>query len=114
MRFHVLVAFVLLSAFAALSRAKELPTVDPAHIIAKYGKPDRIKSTEYDKPRPPLVTRMLEYKKESVRFTLLANSPVGSPPPYSSWKLIGFQDPRDNSVISAEEVERRMRGRQKF
>jgi hypothetical protein len=114
MRFRDVVAIFLLLVFTTLLSAKELPTVDPAHIIAKYGKPDRIKSTEYDKPRPPLVTRMLEYKKENVRFTLLANAPMGSPPPYSSWKLIGFQDPRDNSVISAEEVERRMRGRKKL
>ncbi len=114
MRFYRLLGIVLLAACGAPLNAKELPTVDPAHIIAKYGKPDRIKSTEYDKPRPPLVTRMIEYKKENVRFTLLANGPVGSPPPYSSWKLIGFQDPRDNSVIPAEEVERRMRQRKKF
>ena len=109
---HIIVAAAL-GAFAALSQAKEMLTVDPAQIIAKYGKPDRTKSTEYDKPRPPLVTRMLEYKKENVRFTLLANAPIGSPPPYTSWKLMGFQDPRDNSVISAEEMERRMRGRKK-
>jgi hypothetical protein len=109
---HLIVAaaFGLLS---AVSWAKEMPVVNPAQIVARYGAPDRIKSTEHDKPRPPFVTRMLEYKKENVRFTLLANAPIGSPPPYTSWRLMGFQDPRDNSVISAEEVERRMKGRVK-
>lgn len=113
MRFHRLPIFVMLAACGAFLNAKDLTTVDPAHIVATYGKPDRIKSTENDKPRPPLVTRMIEYKKENVRFMLLANGPMGSPPPYSSWTLIGFQDPRDNSVISVDEVDRRMRGRKK-
>jgi hypothetical protein len=104
----------LVVGFFALSvNAKDMPTVDPKLIIATYGKPDKIKSTEYDKPRPPFVTRMLEYKNQNVRFSLLANAPMGSPPPYSSWKLLGYQDLRDNSVISAEEMANRMRPRKK-
>lgn len=91
--------------------ARDMPAVDPSDIVAKYGKPDSVQSTEHDKPRPPLVTRMLEYKKERVRFALLADAPVGSPPPYKSWRLIGTQDPIDNAVISAEEAERRLQPR---
>ena len=102
-------AFVALA--ASYANAKDMPIVDPAEIVAKYGKPDLVKSTEYDKPRPPFVTRMLEYKKERVRFALLANAPIGTPPPYKSWKLIGTQDPKDNSVISADEAERRLQPR---
>ena len=104
---HVLItALALLLAFTAF--AKDMPIVDPSEIIAKYGKPDRIQSTEYDKPRPPMVTRMLEYRKEGVRFAFLADAPVGSPPPYKSWRLLGTQNPRDNKVLTAEEAERRM------
>lgn len=95
------------------SFAKDMPTVDPAALIAKYGKPDRMTSTEYDKPRPPFVTRMLEYKKEGVLIGLLANAPMGSPPPYSSWKLLGYQDIASKSVITQEEAERRLAGRMK-
>lgn len=109
-RFLLGLALAMLSFFAS---AKDMPDIDPSTIVAKYGKPDRVQSTEYDKPRPPFVTRMIEYRKENVRFSLLANAPIGSPPPYKSWKLIGFQDPRNNKVISADEVEKRMTKRVK-
>lgn len=56
---------------------------------------------------------MLEYKKERVRFTLLANAPIGSPPPYASWKLMGYQDPETNEVISQAEAEKRLATRKK-
>ena len=88
--------------------ANDMPDIDPNAVVAKYGKPDRIQSTEYDKPRPPQVTRMLEYRKESVRFMLVADAPVGSPPPYKSWKLMGLQDMRYNLAISQEEADKRL------
>ena len=103
----------LLALFSLATAAREMPVVDPSALIAKYGKPDRVKSTEYDKPRPPFVTRMLEYKKEGVRIALLANAPMSSPPPYTSWKLLGFQDISSNNVISQEEAERRLAARMK-
>ena len=93
--------------------AKDMPVIDPIDIIAKYGKPDRMVSTEYDKPRPPFVTRMLEYKKENVRIALLANAPIGSPPPYASWKLMGYQDLKSNEVIAQDEADRRFSARKK-
>ncbi len=103
---------VLLACLAcATAIAADFPTVHPDSVIAKYGKPDRIDSTEYDRPRPPIVTRALEYRKERVRFVFFPDAPVGSPPPYRSWKLMGMQDTRDNSVLSAGEVTRRMRSR---
>jgi hypothetical protein len=113
MRIVRMFASVAVLTVAALSHARDMPIVDPAEITAKYGKPDLIKSTEHDKPRPPFVTRMLEYKKEHVRFAFLANAPIGSPPPYTSWRLLGYQDPRDNKVIPADEMERRMLSRKK-
>jgi hypothetical protein len=97
----------------SLGVAAELPTVLPESVIAKYGKPDKVDSTEYDNPRPPLVTKFVIYKKENVRFVFLADAPIGSPPPYKSWKLLGAQDPRDDSVLRAEEVERRMASRKR-
>lgn len=113
---HSLTRFLVIGLLAVLSLAavaREMPLVDPAALVAKYGKPDRVSSTEYDKPRPPFVTRMLEYKKAGVRIALLANGPVGSPPPYASWRLMGFQDISSNSVISQEEAERRLAARMK-
>lgn len=101
--------FSLMAATQAISA--ELPSIPPEAAIAKYGKADVVDSTEYDKPRPPLVTKFLTYKKENVRFVFLADAPVGSPPPYKKWKLLGAQDPTNNSVLKAEEVERRMASR---
>jgi len=107
---HLLLACLFGLASASASSA-DYPTVHPDTVIAKYGKPDHVDSTEYDRPRPPIVTRMLEYRKERVRFVFFPDAPMGSPPPYRSWKLIGMQDTRDNSVLSANEVTRRMRSR---
>ena len=109
-RFLVLALAILAVPYAV---ATEMPVVDPAAILTKYGKPDRTVSTEYDKPRPPFVTRMLEYKKENVRIALLANAPMGSPPPYQSWKLMGFQDLKSNEVIAEAEAGRRLSARKK-
>ena len=105
----------LLLVFPGMGHAQDkgMPVVDPADFITKFGKPDQVRSTENDKPRPPFVTKMLEYRKENVRVVLLANAPLGSPPPYSSWKLMGYRDPRDNTVLKVEEAERRLAGRKK-
>ncbi|WP_457306909.1 hypothetical protein, partial [Polaromonas sp. P5_E6] len=74
-RFLGAAAFSLL---CVCGQTKELPTVDPGQVIARHGKPDRIKSTEFDKPRPPFVTKIFEYKKQNVKIVFLANAPIGS------------------------------------
>lgn len=96
-----------------VAESKDMPTVQQADLVTRFGKPDQVRSTENDKPRPPFVTRMLEYKKEGVRIVLLANAPMGSPPPYSSWKLMGYQNTKDNSVITEDEFARRVASRKK-
>ena len=103
--------FLLAVLFVPLASAKDMPGVTPADIVAKYGKPDRMVSTEYDKPRPPFVTRMYDYTKPSVRIALLANAPWGSPAPYSSWLLMGYQDLKSNAVISQDEAKQRFASR---
>jgi hypothetical protein len=107
---HLLLALLTWLACTTVSAA-DFPTVHPDSVIAKYGRPDRVESTEHDRPRPPIVTRMLEYRKERVRFVFFPDAPAGSPPPYRSWKLMGVQDTRDNSVLTASETTRRMSGR---
>lgn len=82
--------------------------VTPEMIILKYGKPDAITSSEYEKPRPPLVMKFFDYKRQRVRFLFIADAPVGSPPPYASWKLVGLTDPTTNAVIKVDEMQRRM------
>lgn len=84
---------------------------DLSQFVCRYGKPDIDDSTEHDRPRPPIVTRMSTYKKEGVRAAYVPDAKAGTPPPYRKWKLIGFQDPRTNAVLSAAEVVRRMQRR---
>lgn len=82
-------------------------------IIERYGLPDTDESTENDTPRPPIVTRLLIYKKERVQFTFVpgGKATMGSPPPYTSWTLLGIQDPETSEVLSADEVTKRMTAR---
>ena len=91
----------------------QTPKDDLTLFISKYGEPDQIKSSENEIPRPPIVTKQLIYKKENVRAVYYPDAPVGSPPPYDKWKLLGFQDNRTNKALQPDEVVRRMEKRQK-
>lgn len=104
---------VLVVASQVVLAADRYPSIHPDTIIAKYGNPDVIDSTEYDNPRPPFVTKWLIYQKENVRFMFLADAPVSSPPPYNKWLLLGAQDVRDDRVLNTDEVAARMKKREK-
>jgi hypothetical protein len=91
--------------------APSAPKDDLDVFKSRYGQPDVEDSTENESPRPPIVTKWIIYKKEHVRATYVpGNGHVGDPPPYT-WKLIGFQDPRDNSALRPAEVVNRMKAR---
>lgn len=110
----VQVATALLLSFGHIgAESRDMPTVQQDELVQRFGKPDQVRSTEHEKPRPPFVTRILDYKKEGVRIVLLANAPIGTPPPYSSWKLMGYQNAKDNAVITEEEFTRRIASRKK-
>lgn len=81
---------------------------DLSLFVSKFGSPDRVESSEYEKPRPPIVLKQLIYTKENVRVVFVPDAPVGSPPPYKGWKFVGFQDQRTNQVLKAPEVSSRM------
>ena len=94
----VLLAFSLSSAHA----------VDEwSAFIKEYGKPDNIKSSENEKPRPPIVTRQAIYKKQGVRFVFMPNLPAGSPPPYKEWKFYFALGNKTKKGIKSKEVLRR-------
>lgn len=82
---------------------------DAAEIIRRLGKPDRDDSTEHDQPRPPIVTRFLDYTRRGVRVMLVPANPIGSPPPYN-WKLFGFVDLKTQKRLTPEEAARRFNG----
>jgi hypothetical protein len=77
-------------------------------VIAHYGTPDIIDSTEFDTPRPPMVTKWLIYKKQKIKLMFMADAPLGSPPPYTKWVLIGATDTQKNIALGPDEVDRRM------
>ena len=94
-----LAAAVLLFATAAWAD-------DASEIIRRLGMPDKDDSTAYDQPRPPVVSRWLDYRRQNVRVLLVPTSRVGDPPPYT-WKLLGFLDIAKQQKLSADEVARR-------
>jgi hypothetical protein len=88
------------------------PTDDIELFTSRFGKPDAIKSSEKDKPRPLIVTKELIYKKERVKAVYFANVPIGTPPPYK-WTLGWFEDINTNKSIRPVEVADRMKVREK-
>lgn len=98
-----LMAAFLLSAAAAWAD-------DASDIIGRLGRPDRDDSTAHDQPRPPVVTRWLDYTRQNVRVMLVPINRVGDPPPYT-WKLLGFVDIARQQKLSPDEVARRFGGR---
>jgi len=88
------------------------PHDDLSLLISKYGKPDIDDSTQYDKPRPPIVTRWLIYKKEHVEALYVPDGvSINDPPPYRKWKFVGFVDDKTKKPISAAEAVRRLQPR---
>lgn len=105
------IAFFIL--FRSVVPAIAVDTDDLAPFVARWGKPDLVESTERDHPRPPLVTRLLTYRTPtvSVRAAFLALAKVGAPPPYSAWRLLGFQNAKTDAVISTPTAEIILRSR---
>lgn len=116
----VLVAFGAF--FYAAGRSKETEqeriskfTDDVALFISRYGVPDVDDSTQYDRPRPPIVTRWLIYQKEDVRLNYIPkNITIGTPPPYKDWRLIGATDAKGTRTLSADELVSRMKHRKRW
>jgi hypothetical protein len=75
-----------------------------AAIVAKYGQPDIDDSTAYDNPRPPIVTRWIEYKPSHVKIMFFPDCKFGDPPPYGEWRVVGYINTQLESAISAEEA----------
>lgn len=98
---------------AAPTAPLAFPT-DLAQIVAKYGAADSDDSTQFDKPRPLIVTRILEYKKEHVRLAFVPDVPSGQiPPPYKKWKLVGCIDTLKEVKIPEAEAAKRLESRMK-
>jgi hypothetical protein len=120
----VLVVFVLVLLIGALINTdnSQNPGVSPPHtasavndaelLIARCGHPTSDDSTATDNPRPPIPTRIIEYKKQKLRFLFIPGGTSGDPPPYN-WRLVGSTDmtaadPSKARVVSPSELARRM------
>jgi hypothetical protein len=83
-------------------------------LVANCGQPSSDDSREYDSPRPPIPTRIIEYRRFGLRFIFIPGKPttLGDPPPYR-WDLIGIadmkaSDPSKARVVHIPEADRRM------
>jgi hypothetical protein len=94
-----------LLAIGLLISSPALAADELAPFLAQWGKPDRIDSTEYDRPRPPMVTKILTYrhKGRELDYAFLAQGRPGDPPPYKEWKFIGIVDQKAQRAVGAEE-----------
>ena len=73
--------------------------------IDRFGKPDDDESSETERPRPPIVTRMLTYKTDRVRAIFRADIPFASKERVAGrWKLVGYTDPTSNTKIAQDEA----------
>jgi hypothetical protein len=81
---------------------------DVAAWLSRCAPPEVDTSTAYDNPRPPIVTRFFDYLSKGVRVIFVPNAPIGTVPPYSSWRFIGVTDPATKQPIDASEALARM------
>jgi hypothetical protein len=96
------------------SKASSPAGNDADLLIARCGTPSGDGSSEYDNPRPPIPSRVIEYHSHKLRFTFLPGGHIklGDPPPYQ-WKLIGITDmtvadPSQATAVPVSEALERM------
>ena len=96
-------------ALAGGSSGQKSDTVEETeNFIAKYGVPDRDDSNQYQSPRPLMITRVLTYEEENIRVVCIPRAEKGAAPPYKAWKLMIFQDTRDNALLTSSLVAERL------
>ena len=75
--------------------------------LGKYRGPDFDDSTQWDSPRPPIVTRWIIWKPERIRAWYVPDAKAGEAPPYRGWKILVFVDEDTKKPIEIAEVVRR-------
>jgi hypothetical protein len=96
------------------SKASSPASDDADLLIARCGTPSGDGSSEYDNPRPPIPSPVIEYDSHKLRFAFLPGGHIklGDPPPYQ-WKLIGITDmtvadPSQATAVPVSEAVERM------
>lgn len=84
---------------------------EAALFVGAYGPPEAEFSWENETSRPLLIGRSLVYKSENVRVLFIPDAPVGTQPPFSRWKLLGFQHAETNEPLDVSRVGELLAGR---
>jgi hypothetical protein len=84
-------------------------TNDADLLLSRCGRPDADISTENDSPRPPIPTRLIEYRKQRVKVVFVpgGQARVNDPPPYQ-WKLMGVFDPKTKKTVNLTQAAKRL------
>lgn len=115
-------------------------TNEYAMVVARYGKPDSILSTENDSPKPKISTRIAHYQTAYVKVAFAANGCVAayekameiladivkypalgedemkkmkSCVPTAGWTIVGYMNSSDNTAITAQLATIRLNNPQK-
>lgn len=89
---------------------RETAANDDAQLLfSRCGTPDVDDSTAYDRPRPPIPSRIVEYRRVGLRIAFVPGygAKIGDPPPYR-WRLLGVIDIKRNEAITLAEAMQRM------
>ncbi len=76
----------------------------PEKFIAVFGRPDSTDSTEFDNPRPPIVTKFLRYNRPGVNVMCIPDVKFGTPPPYPRWIVAKFISQQERVWLTPEEA----------
>lgn len=91
-------------------QTQESSLTEADQLIKNCGKPLKDDSTAYDSPRPPIVTRFVDYKVNGVRLKFIyvpGNGHVGDPPPYD-WKLQMVANAKTNKLYDRDQMSKLM------
>jgi hypothetical protein len=91
-------------------QTQESSLTEADQLIENCGKPLKDDSTAYDSPRPPIVTRFVDYKVNGIRLKFIyvpGNGHVGDPPPYD-WKLQMVANAKTNKLYDRDQMSKLM------
>jgi hypothetical protein len=91
-------------------QTQESSLTEADQLIKNCGKPLMDDSTAYDSPRPPIVTRFIDYKVNGVRLKFIyvpGNGHVGDPPPYD-WHLQMVANYKDKKLYDRDQMSKLM------
>ena len=92
------------------SAESSVSLTDADRLIKDCGPPLKDDSTAYDSPRPPIVTRFVEYKVNGVHLRFIyvpGNGHIGDPPPYD-WKLQMVANAKTNKLYNHDQLAKLM------